>query len=551
MKTDKNPIFIGVAWPYVNGDLHVGHLAGYLLPADIFSRFSRLRGHDVLMVSGSDCYGTPITLEADKRHISPADVVAEHHAHHVSVFNKARITYDLYTKTDTDIHTQVTQDVFVGLAKNGYIFTDTTTQYYSETEKKFLPDRYVEGTCPICHTPGARSDQCDACGSPLNQGELIDPISKISGEPVILKDSEHYFIDWPKLQPFLQTYFNETSSAHHWKDWVRNETAGWLEKGLQPRAITRDLDWGIPIPIDRLPKELQIANHEQKRIYVWFDAVVGYLSAAIEWAEHSDRWEHFWKNPDATHYYFMGKDNLIFHTLFWPGQLHGYDPDLHLPDVPSINQFLNLGDQKFSKSKGVIVDSQEMLDRFGDDAVRFYFAHIMPEFADSSFTWEDFAAKTNNVLIGTIGNFINRTLTLARDLDFASLPGAAINTTLKQCIDAADAARDHLEQTSFRAYVDDCMQLADSGNKHLATTTPWKLDRTTPEFTDAILPAMTAVVTLALILQPLVPSLAEKLQQQLGVTLTDWPDDITDSIIDAVRSVHITEISPLVTKVEL
>lgn len=503
------------------------------------------------MVSGSDCYGTPITLEADKRRISPADVVAEHHAHHISVFKKARIEYDLYTKTDTDTHTQVTQDVFIGLAKNGYIFTDTTIQYYSETEKKFLPDRYVEGTCPVCHTPGARSDQCDSCGSPLNQGELIDPVSKISGEPVTLKESEHYFIDWPKLQPFLQEYFTATSSAHAWKEWVRKETAGWLAKGLQPRAITRDLDWGIPIPIDRLPKELQIANHEQKRIYVWFDAVIGYLSAAIEWAEHSDRWEQYWKNPKATHYYFMGKDNLIFHTLFWPGQLHGYDPDLHLPDVPSINQFLTLGDQKFSKSKGVTVDSQEMLDRFGDDAVRFYFAHIMPEFADSSFTWDDFAAKTNNVLIGTIGNFINRTLTLAQDLDFTKVGSDASPSDLQVCIDVANNARDHLAQTSFRAYIDDVMQLADWGNKHLAATTPWKLDRTQPEFAQTLLPAVSAVVTLALILQPLLPSLTEKLQKQLGTALDTWPDDIADTLKDAIGSLHITHIAPLVTRVEL
>lgn len=550
MKSDKNPIFIGLAWPYVNGNLHVGHLAGYLLPADIFARFSRLRGHDVLMVSGSDCFGTPITLEADKRHISPADVVNEHHTHHLELFKKAGITYDLYTKTDTDNHHHVTQAVFVALAKNGYIFTDTTAQYYSPSDDKFLPDRYVEGTCPKCHTPGARSDQCDSCGSPLDQGELIDPVSKLTGEKVELKDSEHYFLNWPKLQPFLQEFVEASTKKNPWRTWVENETRGWLKTGLQPRAITRDLDWGIPIPTDQLPPELVIKNHDQKRIYVWFDAVIGYLSAAIEWAKGSDRWEHFWKNPSATHYYFMGKDNLIFHTLFWPGQLHGYDETLNLPDVPAINQYLNLGNKKFSKGKGVIIDSQELIDTYGVDAVRFYLASIMPEHADTAFTLDDFVAKTNNVLIGTIGNFINRTATLAKDFpaEFAADPSADYFTTIAGLITTAS---DHLQKVEFRTYLEAVIQIAEWGNKYLAETKPWSLDRASTEFADAITPAVTAVVGLVITLQPLLPHIHDKLEALLNITLDSWPDDVATTLATLTQKVHITDVQPLFNRIEL
>lgn len=551
MKTDKPPIFIGVAWPYVNGDLHVGHLAGYLLPADIFSRFSRRRGHEVLMVSGSDCFGTPITLEADKRGISPREVVNEHHSHHLALFTKAQIEYDLYTRTDTDNHRQVTQDIFVALAQNGYIFTDKTDQYYSPTDQKFLPDRYVEGTCPKCHTSGARSDQCDACGSPLNQGELIDPVSKLTGEPVELKESEHYFVDWPKLQPFLEKYVAATTNARPWRSWVEAETRGWLTTGLQPRAITRDLDWGIPIPTDRLPADLVINGHQHKRIYVWFDAVIGYLSAAIEWSKGSDRWEHYWKNTQARHYYFMGKDNLIFHTLFWPGQLHGYDESLHLPDVPAINQFLTFGNQKLSKSKGVVVDSQEIIDRFGVDPVRFYLASIMPETADTSFTWDDFAAKTNNILIGTIGNFINRTLTLAQDVDCSALVVNKDTKSVTHTAAAIDAAASHISSVEFKAYVEQITHLAEWGNKHLAATKPWALNRSSSSFTDSLLPALVAVVGLAVMLPPLLPSASTTLLTQLGITIDDWPDQPATVIPQLISKLHISSVKPLFNKIEL
>lgn len=549
MTEEKSPIFIGVAWPYVNGDLHVGHLAGYLLPCDIFSRFNRQLGHEVLMVSGSDCFGTPITLEADKRGVTPTEVVNEHHAKHLELFKKAQIEYDLYTKTDTPNHRQVTQDLFVKMAERGYIFTDKSDQYYSDSDQRFLPDRYVEGTCPKCHTSGARSDQCDACGSPLSQGELIDPVSKLTGQPVTIKPSEHYFVDWPKLQPFLEDYF--AAHSKNWRPWVAAETKGWLNTGLQPRAITRDLDWGIEIPVDRLPEKLRLKDVTHKRIYVWFDAVIGYLSAAIEWANSQPdklAWEHYWKNPAAKHYYFMGKDNLIFHTLFWPGQLHAADESLHLPDVPAINQFLTLGEEKFSKSKGVIVDSQAIIDRYGVDAVRFYLTAIMPEYTDAAFTWEDFAAKTNNILIGTIGNFINRTLTLAKEVDFATL--ALTETDSAQSLQQLTAAADALSKVEFRRYLEELTALADFGNKHLAETKPWSLDRSSEEFIAALRPALAAVIALANGLRPLIPHAVATLDQQLGTSYAGWIKDAT-TLNEQLKQVKLTEIKPLFSRIEL
>ncbi|MEX2436633.1 MAG: class I tRNA ligase family protein, partial [Candidatus Paceibacterota bacterium] len=273
---ESKKIFIGVAWPYVNGDLHVGHLAGYLLPADIFARFHRLRGNNVLMVSGSDCYGTPITIEAEKRGLSPEQIVEEYHPKHLDLFEKAGITFDLFTRTNTENHNKISQDFFLKFLEKGYIFKDKSNQYYDEKEERFLPDRYIEGECLHCDFKEARSDQCDSCGRVLEQGELKNPTSKLSGNEAILKESEHYFFDLKKLQPFIDKYFSDKSSE--WKDWVKNETEQWLKRGLNPRSFSRDLEWGVPFPIDKIPEEKRIENIENKRFYVWWEAVIGYFS---------------------------------------------------------------------------------------------------------------------------------------------------------------------------------------------------------------------------------------------------------------------------------
>ena len=326
------------------------------------------------------------------------------------------ISFDLYTKTDNPNHKKIVQDFFVKLLERGLIFKKETEQYYSPEEKRFLPDRYVEGKCPHCGFAEARSDQCENCGRVLSPGELQNPKNRTSGKPAALKPTEHYFFDWPKLQPFLEKY---VAGREGWRNWVLKETEGWLKTGLKPRAITRDLDWGVEIPIERIPKELRIDNYEHKRIYVWFEAVIGYFSASLEWAElQGKQWEDWWYDKDAIHAYFMGKDNLVFHTLFWPGQLHACDEKLHLPDLPVINQFLNLEGRKFSKSRGIIIDSKYFVETYGLDALRFYLTLIAPESADTDFTWADFVGKNNEILIGNLGNFVNRTLTLAQALEF-------------------------------------------------------------------------------------------------------------------------------------
>jgi len=344
-------IFIGVAWPYVNGDLHIGHLAGYLIPADIFSRYSRLKGYKTLMVSGADCNGTPITVEADIRKISPEKLIAEYMPKVLELIKTYKTTYDIFTSTRTENHFRIVQEFFLNLLNNGYILKRKTLQYFSEKEKKFLPDRYVEGICKFCKAKEQRGDQCENCGKSLNPGDLIQPKSKLTGSEVVLKETEHYALDYSKLQKEIENFvFN----SNHWREWVFNETVGYLKEGLKARDITRDLDWGVPLPKEKINKNFLIENIENKRFYVWFEAVIGYFSATVEWAEkNNENWEDFWLNPSCLHYYFMGKDNLIFHTIFWPCELLGQKKNYNLPYFPAVNNFLLLEGKKFSKEQTV------------------------------------------------------------------------------------------------------------------------------------------------------------------------------------------------------
>ncbi len=551
-------IFIGVAWPYVNGDLHVGHLAGYLLPADIFARFNRLIGNNVLMVSGSDCFGTPITVEADKRGVKPQDIVDEYHPKNVELFKKIGISFDVYTKTLEAAHQKLTQDFFIAMLKAGLITRDKTEQYYDTQEKRFLPDRYVEGTCPVCKTEGARSDQCETCNRLLTQGELINPVSKISRKTVELKETEHYFADWGGLEKFLKEYVK--SRGPNWRTWVYKETQGWLKTGLTSRAITRDLDWGVEIPADRIPDNLKIDGLEHKRIYVWFDAVIGYLSAS----KQVKGWEDFWYDePGAAekrseHYYFMGKDNLVFHTLFWPGQLHTYDPKLHLPDFPAINQFLTIEGHKFSKSRGITVDSSYITQAYGVDPVRFYFASIFPEHSDANFSWKDFAERHNSVLIGNLGNFINRTLTLAQNIDWSST--FALTPEVEEQIESQlIACKQAGQAVELKKYVEELLKLADFGNKYLARTEPWKIRKTdAAKFAQIIGDALIITLALQALLTPVIPETAKKIAGLLGIEPTasvkndqivQWPSSI-DELVERLHSSKLSKPVPLFAQID-
>lgn len=503
-------ILIADAWPYVNGDLHIGHIAGHMLSADIFARFHRGKGHEVLMVSGSDCYGTPITVEADKRNVAPEVIVEEYHAKILRLIETYNFSYDIFTKTSTDNHKKVTQDMFVALAHNGYIFIDSSQQYFDDTTQKFLPDRYVEGTCGYCGYGNARSDQCDSCGRLLDPQHLQNPVSKLTKKPVVMKNTQHYYIDLPKLQPMLESFVAKRISS--WRPWIGEETKGWLSRGLEPRAITRDLNWGIPIPTDRLPESLQIKDADSKRIYVWFDAVIGYLSASIEWGKE-EKWRSFWYPADnqTEHWYFMGKDNLVFHTLFWPSQLYGYDKTIHLPDNYCINQYLTLEGQKFSKSRGITVDSYDIAQKYGADAVRWYLASIMPENADANFSWADFFRFYNDVLVATFSNFIHRVLSMVH---VHGILGSTVTGDVKEKISVIRKQADaHISAIQMKLYVQDLLELASFGNKYIDTTAPWKLEKDKQK--EALENGLAIVSALAQLSEPLAPAMSKKLQSML------------------------------------
>ncbi len=545
MKNVANHIVIAVAWPYVNGDLHIGHVAGYLLPADITARFFRATGKEVLMVSGSDCFGTPITVEADKKGTTPEKIVEIYHARNVELFKHLGLTYDLYTKTDTPNHRRITQEFLLAFFKKNLLTVKSQEQYYSEKEHKFLPDRYVEGTCPHCGFTNARSDQCDNCGKLLDQN-LIDPRSKFTKEKVVLKETKHLFIEWNKVEPEIKKYVD---LAEGWRPWVLAETKRWLEGGLKPRAVTRDIDWGVEIP-EEITKILPDAAN--KRIYVWFDAVIGYYSASVEWAEKSGKdFVPFWTEP-AKHYYFMGKDNLVFHTIFWPGQLLTFNPKLKLPDMPAINQYLTLGEQKFSKSRGVVVDTAEFIKKYGADSLRFYLTTVMPENADSQFTWEDFYLKNNTLLVDQIGNYFNRTLTIYKDIENVS--SDVSGNVLEKVTEAFAKSSEHLTKSEFKNYLEVILDLTRFANNYFSESAPWKLKKEdVKEFVQKSGDFVLLAYAIGLLLYPITPFAVGELLKTLGLTgEVKWPstEDTPKFFRSALQSVKIVDPHPLFRKFE-
>ncbi len=531
-KSEK--IYIGVAWPYVNGDQHVGHLAGYLLPADIMARYFRLRGDDVLMVSGSDCFGTPITLEAAKLGISNEEVVDRYHPKDVALFNKYGLSYNLYTKTTTKNHAETVQEMFLQLLNNGYIEKKSQWQYYSAEEDRFLPDRYVEGICPYCQAKEQRGDQCEKCGKMIESGTLIDPISKISGTKVSLKESDHYFLNLSKLNQEVEQFVDKHKGV--WRRWVYAEAKGWIKEGLQSRAITRDMDWGVELPMQQIPAEWHLENMEKKRFYVWFDAVTGYLSAAKEWSERegddsdviynkfagqSSDWREWWENSEAKHYYFLGQDNLVFHTLMWPAQLLGADKKYVLSYNVVTSKFMNLEGKKFSKSRNWTISPMELADEFGVDEVRYYIASILPENKEADFTWEAFIDAVNNELIANIGNLINRTLMFYNkhfvegikpdkpDLD------DEIVKKIKEVYEESSRCFDRAEN---KMALMEIMSLGFAGNKYFNDSQIWvvvKEDKQKAYY--YIYNLLQILNALSILLYPYMPVAMDKLRQMLGV----------------------------------
>jgi methionyl-tRNA synthetase len=503
----KEKIYIGVAWPYANGSLHLGHIAGCYLPADIFARYNRMKGNDVLMVSGSDEYGTPITITAEKEKTTPQAIVDRYNKEHTENMKQFGISFDLFTRTTTDNHREVVQDLFLTLYKNKYVYKKSVEAFYCNTCRRFLPDRYIEGKCPNCGNDKARGDQCDECGKLLDPQDLLDVRCKICGSTPEIKTSDHLFLALSKFEHKLLAWIK---NKKYWKPSVMHFTRNWLKNGLQDRAITRDMSWGIPVPVE---------GFDNKRIYVWFDAVTGYLSASIEWAKKTgknDKWEEWWKNPDSKHYYFLAKDNIPFHSLIWPSMLMGYDKELSLPyDIPA-NEYLRLKGEQFSKSRGIAVWVPDILENFDADAVRYYLSINMPENKDTNWTWEEFVTKNNDELVGTYGNFVHRVMTFTAK-NFGKIPEPLPSNDFSKVVSekingASKEVYDLLSKCHFKQALKAAMALAQFGNQFFDQNQPWKLikeDR--KECATVIYFCIKIVKALSVILSPFLPFSSEKL----------------------------------------
>ncbi len=526
---------VAVAWPYANGPLHIGHIAGSLLPPDVFARYHRLAGDDVLMVSGSDMHGTPIMVAAEKEGVSPEALAARNNASHKDSLARLGIAFDLFTSTATANHRDVVHDVFRNLLDAGYIEKKTMTSPYDPKAERFLPDRYVEGTCPHCRSTGARGDQCDDCGRTLDPQELLEPRSKLSGAAPEYRETDHFFLKLSAFEGRLKEWVAAQAPRANWRANTQKFTENWLTEGLKDRPITRDLTYGVTIPLD---------GYDDKRIYVWFEAVIGYLSAAIEWADargEPDAWRAFWQDPASHSYYFLGKDNIPFHTIIWPSMILGYreakDAPYNLPwDVPA-NEFMNFGGAKLSKSRGNLISVNDVVPHFQADAVRFYLAANLPDTRDSNWTWEDFTAKVNDELVGTLGNYVNRVLSFTvKNFEGRAPAGDADAFTDEEwrAFDRdflAPVAQDVQEITTLLDAVDlkravrGILQIAQRGNKSVDTVAPWALFKTDPAKCGAYLHHHVRVIkTLALLLTPFTPRAAQTLWTTLGECATETPD---------------------------
>lgn len=513
--TDTQPkkVLVAVAWPYATGLLHLGNIGGAYLPSDIYARFRRSVGDDVLMVSGSDVHGTPITVKADQIGWTPQEIVDKYHPEFLSSWRDLEIDFDLFTTTGTETHKRVVQEFFLKLLENEYLYTEISEQYYDDEAERFLPDRYVEGTCPHCGYDDARGDQCDDCGRTLDPLDLIDPRSKFTGVSPRLKETEHYY--W-KLSEFNEPILKWLKSREGWRPHVVNFAVGMAEIGLHDRAFTRDLDWGVPIPVDDLGPG--------KSIYVWWEAVMGYLSAPQEWAEQQgapDAWKAWWEDPDAESYYFVGKDNVPFHAVYWPALLMGHG-GLNLPtDVPA-NQYVMFGGEQASSSRGVGKPLGWYLDRFEPDALRYALARSLPESNDSELTDGEIVRRINDELVATWGNLVNRVVSMINRYFDGVVPEPS---TLGEADEAALASRtatlrevtDLLYAVKLRAGVARAMTGAQEANAYLSDLAPWTTAKTDMERTGTTLwVALQMVAGAAVALSPYLPRTSRKVLEALG-----------------------------------
>jgi methionyl-tRNA synthetase len=521
------PVLTAVAWPYANGPRHIGHVSGFGVPSDIFSRYQRMAGNRVLMVSGTDENGTPIQVQADAEGITPRQLADKYNRLIVEDLQGLGLSYDLFTRTTTANHERVVQDVFLALYRNGYILTKKALGAISPSTGRTLPDRYIEGTCPICGYDGARGDQCDNCGNQLDPADLINPRSRINGEVPQFMETEHLFLDLPAFTGALGSWLQTRTE---WRPNVLKFSLHLLDD-LRPRPITRDLDWGVRVPLDGW------RDAPMKRFYVWFDACMGYLSASVEWAHrvgNPDAWQQWWNDPNARSYYFMGKDNITFHTVIWPATLLGQNGAgdrggkpgkfgvLNLPTEIVSSEFLTMSGSKFSTSRGTVIYVGDFLREFGPDTLRYFISVAGPETQDTDFTWEEFVRRINFELANEWGNLVNRSISMAhRNVGAVPRPStlhpvdAELLTTSRA---AFDTIGDLLERNRFKAAISEAMRVVSAANKYLSEQEPWKRGDD-PARRDTILHTALQVVSDAnTLLTPFLPHAAQQVHEQLGGT---------------------------------
>ncbi len=545
-------ILVCVAWPYAKSSTHVGQIVGAYLPADTFARYHRMRGNSVLMVSGSDEHGTPILVEAEREGIPPREFVARYHRQICEMWDRLSISWDLYTETGTENHYRITQDFFLTLYDKGYIFKDTMQSPYCPTDRRFLPDRFVEGTCPNCGYPSARGDQCDNCGHTLDPIDLIAPRCRLCGSKdstLEIRATEHFFLDLPKLQEPLLAWLSQ--GKEHWRTNTLDFAMNWLKEGLRPRAITRDLDWGVPIPLE---------GYDDKRIYVWFDAVIGYFSASVEWAERQgtpEAWKTWWVpgqcDPEVKSYYFIGKDNIPFHTIIWPAMLMGYG-NRNLPyDVPA-NEFMTMSGAKASASKGNVIWTRDVLDRYGPDALRYYLSATAPEGRDTNFTYDELIRRNNDELVATYGNVVHRTLTFVQSKYGGVVPQPqGLSRVDRKMLEELDRGfievAENIANCHFKDGLNAAMAVAHAANRYLDEMAPWKRIKEDREAAGTTIYIMLIVLSgLRVLFYPYLPFSSQKLHGYLGfegeVSAGHWG-------LDTVRSgIKLPVPAPLFPKLE-
>ena len=525
--TSEN-VLVCVAWPYANGPRHIGHVAGFGVPSDVFARYQRLVGNNVLMVSGTVEHGTPLLVQADKEGVTVKELADRYNRQIVEDLAGLGLSYDLFTRTTTRNHYAVVQELFKGLYDNGYMIKETTQGAISPSTGRTLPDRYIEGTCPLCGADDARGDQCDNCGNQLDPVDLINPVSKINGETPEFIETEHFMLDLPSLHDALKEWLE---ARQDWRPNVLKFSLNLLED-MRPRSMTRDIDWGIPVPVEGWE------NDPGKKLYVWFDAVIGYLSASIEWAARTgnpDAWKLFWQDPSTSGFYFMGKDNITFHSQIWPGELLGYagkgskGGDLHefgelnLPTEVVSSEFLTMSGSKFSSSKGVVIYVKDFLAEFGPDPLRYFIAVAGPENNDTDFTWDEFVRRVNNELANGWGNLVNRTVSMAhKNFGEVPEPGELIDVD-RAILDLAsqtfDSAGKDLQLAHFKAAITKVMHVVGEANAYIADQEPWKLakDESQRERLATVLwTALQVVSDCNALLTPFIPHTAQKVHETLG-----------------------------------